>query len=68
MSIPAAFIGGLDSIPGAIVGGIIIGIAESYATAFIGHAVGMPLAFLVLVVVMFWRPYGLWGRVRIERV
>ena len=48
--------------------GIIVGIAESYATAFIGHAVGMPIAFLLLVVAMFWRPYGLWGRVRIERV
>lgn len=68
MSIPAAFIGGLDSVPGAIVGGIIVGVAESYATAFVGHAVGMPLAFLLLVVMMFWRPYGLWGRVRIERV
>jgi len=68
MSIPAAFVGGLDSVHGAIVGGIIVGVAESYATAFIGHAVGMPVAFLLLVVMMFWRPYGLWGRVRIERV
>jgi len=68
MSIPAAFIGGLDSVHGAIVGGIIVGIAESYATAFVGHAAGMPLAFVLLVAMMFWRPYGFWGRVRIERV
>lgn len=70
MSIPAAFIGGLDSVHGAIVGGIIVGVAESYANQYIlpGYAFGRPLAFLLLVVVMLWRPYGLWGRVRIERV
>lgn len=68
MSIPAAFIGGLDSIPGAVLGGIIIGVVESLATGYIGHAVGQPMAYLVLVLMMFWKPYGFFGQVRIERV
>ena len=68
MSIPAAFIGGLDSIPGAVLGGIVIGIVESIATGYIGHATGQPMAYFVLVLMMFWKPYGLFGRVRIERV
>lgn len=68
MSIPAAFIGGLDSIPGAVLGGIAIGIVESVATGYIGHATGQPMAYFVLVLMMFWKPYGFFGRVRIERV
>ena len=68
MSIPAAFIGGLDSIPGAVLGGIAIGIVESIATGYIGHATGQPMAYFVLVLMMFWKPYGFFGRVRIERV
>ena len=68
MSIPAAFIGGLDSIPGAVLGGIIVGLVESLATGYIGHATGQPMAYFVLVIMMFWKPYGLFGRVRIERV
>lgn len=68
MSIPAAFIGGLDSIPGAVLGGVIIGIVESLGTGYVGNAVGQPMAYLVLVLMMFWKPYGFFGRVRIERV
>lgn len=68
MSIPAAFIGGLDSIPGAVLGGIIVGLVESIATGYIGHATGQPMAYFVLVIMMFWKPYGFFGRVRIERV
>jgi len=68
MSIPAAFIGGLDSIPGAVLGGIIVGLVESLATGYIGHATGQPMAYFALVIMMFWKPYGLFGRVRIERV
>lgn len=67
-AIPAAFIGGLDSIPGAIVGGLLIGIVESMVNAYVGMGAGTSAAFLLLVVVMFFRPYGFWGRVRIERV
>jgi len=68
ISIPAAFIGGLDSIPGAVLGGIIIGLVESLATGYIGHATGQPMAYLVLILMMYWKPYGFFGRVRIERV
>jgi len=68
ISMAAAFIGGLDSIPGAVMGGITIGLTEKLVSAYFGFAAGVPAAFLLLVVVMFFRPYGFWGRVRIERV
>jgi branched-chain amino acid transport system permease protein len=68
ISIPAAFIGGLDSIPGAVLGGVIIGLVESFATGYIGHASGQPMVYLVLILMMFFKPYGLFGREKIERV
>jgi branched-chain amino acid transport system permease protein len=68
MAIPAAFIGGLDSIAGAVLGGMIVGLVESISTGYIGNAVGQPMAYLVLVAMMYWKPYGFFGRVRIERV
>ena len=68
VAIPAAFIGGLDSIPGTIVGGLLIGVVESLVGGYVGMGAGTPAAFLLLVVVMFFRPYGFWGLKRIERV
>ncbi|MFH0914230.1 MAG: branched-chain amino acid ABC transporter permease [Chloroflexota bacterium] len=68
MAIPAAFIGGLDSVHGAIVGGLIVGVLEKVINLYVGFAFGLPAAFLVLVLIMFFRPYGIWGLIRIERV
>jgi len=67
-AIPAAFVGGLDSIPGAVIGGLMIGILEALASGYIGHASGTPVAFAILVLVMLFKPYGLFGLQRIERV
>lgn len=67
-AIPAAFIGGLDSIHGAIVGGIIIGVMEMLISGYLGMAAGTPMAFLLLVFIMFFRPQGLFGSEAIERV
>jgi len=67
-AIPAAFIGGLDSIPGTIVGGLLIGIVETLVNGYVGMGAGTSAAFMLLVIVMLFRPYGFWGRVRIERV
>ena len=69
---PVVLIGGMDSIGGALVGGIIIGICEALAGAYI-EPLGLigfkdVAPYLVMLIVLFIRPYGLFGTVRIERV
>lgn len=66
-AIPAAFVGGLDSIPGAIIGGLLIGVVETLVSGYVGRGAGTPVVYLVLIVVMFFRPYGFFGLERIER-
>jgi branched-chain amino acid transport system permease protein len=65
---PVVILGGLDSIPGAIVGGAIIGLLESYTGGYVGHGLNQIVPFVVLVLVLMVRPYGLFGKVQIERV
>ncbi len=69
---PAVVLGGLDSIPGAILGGIIIGVVENLVGGYIDPLVGGGLkeitAFLILIAIMMIRPYGLFGKEEIERV
>lgn len=67
-AIPAAFIGGLESPLGAILGGLIIGLVESIVSGYLGNAAGTPAAYVLLVFVMLFRPYGFFGLKRIERV
>jgi len=67
-AIPAAFIGGLESLLGAILGGLIIGLIESVISGYFGNAAGTPAVYLLLVIVMLFKPYGLFGLKRIERV
>ena len=71
-ALPVLIIGGIDSIPGAIVGGLIVGASESLAEGFIGPLVGGGVqdifAYLVALVFLTVRPYGLFGRPVIERV
>ena len=68
IAMPAALVGGMNSIEGTILGGILIGVASTLATTYIGRGVGEVFAFIILVVVIFVRPYGLLGLKRIERV
>ncbi len=69
---PAVILGGLDSIPGAIVGGFIIGILENlsggYLDHFFGGGVKEVAPFVALVVILMIKPYGLFGTEEIERV
>lgn len=65
---PAAVIGGLTSLGGAIVGGLIVGVLEQLAGGHIGTKWREPIAFSVLFIVLLVRPNGLWGQKDIERV
>jgi branched-chain amino acid transport system permease protein len=55
----AAVIGGFDSLLGAILGGLILGVAETLAAAYISSAAKVGVSFLLLFVVLLWRPEGL---------
>jgi branched-chain amino acid transport system permease protein len=69
---PIVFIGGLDSIPGVIIGAIFIGLLESVIAGYIDPIVGGGFSsiasYFVLITVLFIRPYGLFGGPDIERV
>ncbi len=69
---PAVILGGLESIPGAILGGLIIGVIENFAGGYLDQYVGGGVkhlsSFIVLFIVLMVRPYGLFGKEEIERV
>ncbi|WEX97376.1 branched-chain amino acid ABC transporter permease [Achromobacter spanius] len=61
-------VGGLDSVAGALVGGVFIGLLEAWAGAYLGGEYKLLATFIVLVVVLMVRPYGLFGTREIERL
>jgi branched-chain amino acid transport system permease protein len=65
---PAAVIGGLTSLAGSIVGGLVVGVIEQLAGGHIGTKWREPIAFGVLFLVLLVRPTGLWGQKDLERV
>ena len=69
---PAVILGGLQSVPGAIVGGIAIGIIENLAGGYLDQIIGGGVKdvtpFAVLFLVLMIRPYGLFGQKEVERV
>jgi branched-chain amino acid transport system permease protein len=74
-ALPAAVVGGLDSITGAIVGGLLIGLIEGYVTiyqadylGFLGNNFSDVVAWVVMFAVLLVRPYGLFGTREVERV
>ena len=64
----ASVIGGIGNIPGAVVGGLLIGMAESFAGVYLSITFKDAIAFLILVIVLLIRPGGLLGRVEQEKV
>lgn len=58
----AAILGGIGSVPGAMIAGLIVGLAESLAVQFIGAEWRAAVAFVILVAVLLVRPQGLFGR------
>jgi branched-chain amino acid transport system permease protein len=69
---PVVILGGLDSVTGAIVGGLLIGTVEALAAAWIDPFVGGGtkdfVPYVLMVLFLMVRPYGLFGKVDIERV
>ncbi len=65
---PVVILGGLDSIPGAMIGGVVIGLLEAYTGGYIGQGLNQVLPFVVLIIILMVRPYGLFGQEIIERV
>lgn len=61
-------VGGLDSIAGALIGGLLIGVIEAWAGTFLGGEYKLLATFSLLVLVLMVRPYGLFGTVEIERL
>jgi branched-chain amino acid transport system permease protein len=65
---PAAMIGGLDSVEGAIVGGMIVGITEQLAAGYFGGEYRDFVAFGLMFVVLMVKPYGIFGKKELIRV
>lgn len=59
----AAILGGIGSVPGAFLAGLIVGLAEAFAVQLIGAEWRAAVSFVILVAVLLWRPSGLFGKV-----
>ena len=64
----AAVFGGIGSIPGAMVGGILLGIIEIFAKAYISTQLSDAIVFAVLIIVLIVKPAGLLGKQIREKV
>jgi branched-chain amino acid transport system permease protein len=61
-------VGGLDSVPGALVGGLLVGLVESWTGMYLGGEYKLVATFSLLVLILMVRPYGLFGTREIERL
>jgi branched-chain amino acid transport system permease protein len=64
----AAVVGGIGSLPGAVLGGFVIGLAEAFITGYVSSTYTNLLVFGLLIVVMLARPSGLLGRAQLQKV
>jgi branched-chain amino acid transport system permease protein len=71
-ALPVIILGGIDSIPGAILAGLIVGAGENLAEIYIGPYVGGGIQtffpYLLALLVLWFKPYGMFGKEIIERV
>ena len=69
---PVVILGGLDSIPGAIIGGLIVGIVENIAAGYVDPYVGGGTKdfapYVLMIIALMVRPYGIFGKKIIERI
>jgi branched-chain amino acid transport system permease protein len=64
----AAVLGGIGSIPGAVLGALIMGITETMTTAYLSSIYRDGIAFVLLIAVLLWKPTGILGKARTEKV
>jgi branched-chain amino acid transport system permease protein len=64
----AAVVGGIGSLPGAVIGGLLIGLAQSFVTGYVSSTYTNLIVFGLLIVVMLVRPIGLLGRAQLQKV
>ncbi len=64
----AAVLGGIGNFPGAVVGGLIMGITETLVAAYISSTYRDAVAFIILIAVLLVKPTGLFGKVAVEKV
>ena len=64
----AAVLGGIGSIPGAMLGGIVLGLIEIFAKAYISTQLANAIVFAVLIIVLLVKPAGLLGKQIKEKV
>ncbi|MCE0486033.1 branched-chain amino acid ABC transporter permease [Ornithinimicrobium sediminis] len=65
---PVVILGGLDSVPGTIVGGLTIGLLKQFTSGYLDPGLATVIPYVVLVLILLVRPYGIFGETRIERV
>ncbi|MGD8199129.1 branched-chain amino acid ABC transporter permease [Ornithinimicrobium sp. W1679] len=68
MVFPVVILGGLDSVPGTIVGGLTIGLLKQFVSGYLDPGLATVIPYVVLVLILLVRPYGIFGEQRIERV
>jgi branched-chain amino acid transport system permease protein len=64
----AAVVGGIGNLPGAVVGGLVIGLAQSFSIGYISSTFSDAIVFLVLIAVLILRPTGVLGRAAVQKV
>ena len=67
-AIAVVLMGGLDSVAGAIVGGMILGLIQSLVTGYLSPSLADVIPYIILLGILIIKPYGLFGLVRIERL
>jgi branched-chain amino acid transport system permease protein len=65
---PVVILGGLDSVLGTVVGGVIVGLLVEYTKSYVNVNASEMLPFFALIAILLVKPYGLFGKVEIERV
>ena len=64
----AAVLGGIGSVPGAVLGGLVLGLAESFTTGYIAGNYEDVLSFCLLILILIFRPDGLLGKKQVQKV
>ena len=57
-------LGGLGSIPGALIGGLSLGVIEALAGGYISLGFAQAIGYAIIIIVLLWRPQGLFGTAR----